>query len=177
MRCIRQDGVFRDDPLSAVQVGSQNDSGSQRGRRHLEANSPGRDSLNFRVSSRRLVPDVFIPKIGVIADEIAHHLNAIWILQNLELYATLPEQILRSHEILMFANDNLGNFIEQSSTRTHDARAECAYECELAPVAPSSGVPDTDGFSVRRWITRLNSQVVAACHDEAILVSQHRAYR
>jgi hypothetical protein len=65
-----------------------------------------------------------IPQVGVHADEVGHHLNALGVVEDDDLNAPLPEQILRTQEVSIFADDDPGNPVKQSRSRAHDAGTE-----------------------------------------------------
>src|SRR5258708_16535175 len=54
--------------------------------------------------------DVFVPKIWMGFYESAHHLDALWIVQNAALDAVGCEQIFGSLECLAFTHDHLRHF-------------------------------------------------------------------
>ena len=98
----------------------------------------------------------------MLRDEAAHHLHTFRIVENCERDSGLSKQVFRPEKIAVLADDDGGNAEEQRRPRAHDARAEGAYESELAPVAAASGIADANDFSMCRGVAGLNSQIVAA---------------
>jgi hypothetical protein len=55
------------------------------------------------------LPNIFVPQVGMRADELGHHLNAIGIIEDDDSHSMLPEQVFSSLEISVFPDDDSGN--------------------------------------------------------------------
>src|SRR5215469_814340 len=89
----------------------------------------------------------------------------------------LAQEVLRSQEVLILAYNHARNAIEQGSPGTHDARAECADERQLGPVAATSSLANADRLGMSCRITRLHPPIVSARDDLPALVGEHRSNR
>ena len=122
-------------------------------------------------------PNILIPKIGVLRNELTHHLNAFGVIGDDQLHAGLSEQVFGAEKISIFADYNDGDTKEQGGSRAHHARAECAHKCELLPVASTSGITDAGDLGMRCGISVLDAQVVTARDHVSGAVGQHRSDR
>ena len=116
------------------------------------------------------LPNIFVPKVGVGADELAHQLNAVRIVEDGDVDTVLAEEVFRAEKVLILADDDAGNAVEQGRAGAHDAGAERADESEVGPVAAASGVAKTDGLGVRSGVSGLDAEVVSARDDVAVTV-------
>src|SRR5215471_15281151 len=95
-------------------------------------------------------------------DKIPHHLNTFRILKYNALHSVGSKKFFSAFEIMVFADDHSGNFVEQACSRTHDARAQSAYQDEFVPIGPPSSVANANHFCVRRRIASLDTQIMAS---------------
>jgi hypothetical protein len=63
--------------------------------------------------------NVFIPKVRSLRNEVAHHLDAFIILNDIQLHSLAAEPVFGAKECLIFANDDSRNFVEERSSTAH----------------------------------------------------------
>ena len=124
-----------------------------------------------------LPPNILIPQIGVRADELGHHRNALGVIKHDDMDSALAEQIFGSEKVPILSDDHSGNAVEQRRARAHDAGTERADQGQLRPIAPAAGVANASGFCVSRGISGLHAQIVAAGDDASLAVCQYRSDR
>ena len=69
--------------------------------------------------------DVFIPEVGMVGDEVGHEFNAGGVVEVGEGYVVLFEEIFSTEEVLVFADDDAWDFVEECGACAHDAGREC----------------------------------------------------
>lgn len=111
--------------------------------------------------------DVFVPEVGVVLDELAHHVEAGGAVEVDEFDVVIGEEVFRPEEVFVFADDDAWYAIEQGGSGAHDAGAERAGQCELWPIASTSSIANAGHFCVSGGIAGLNAEVVPACDDFA----------
>src|SRR5436309_1932629 len=86
--------------------------------------SPLRSSFISRDSSTRRSssPDVFVPELGMLADECGHQSDALPVVHNRQLDAARAEIFLRPAERAILADHDTRNSIEQHRAAAHVAR-------------------------------------------------------
>lgn len=111
----------------------------------------------------------------MILDEVPHHCDAVWIINDGHLDSPLPEQFFCAKKIPILSDDDARNPVKQGSAGAHDARTQCAHEGQLRPVAPTSGVAHADRFGVGGGISGLHAEIVAASNDVACAIGEDGA--
>jgi len=109
----------------------------------------------------------------MVADEIFHHLDAVWIIQNYQFHSALSKQIFSAQEILVLADHDARDAIEECRSGTHDAGTERAEQRQFRPVAPATRIAQTYGLGMGGRIPGLHTKIVPAGHDIAGTVRQH----
>src|SRR5215469_8897715 len=84
--------------------------------------------------------NILVPKIGMCLNKSPHDLNTFRILKHNALHSIRCKKFFSAFEIMVFADDHSGDFVEQACSRTHDARAQSAYQDEFVPVGASSSI-------------------------------------
>src|SRR5580700_6143149 len=106
-------------------------------------------SFRSRTSALQLLlSNIFVPQVGVRLDELAHQRDALCIVDYDDFDSPLLEEVFRSREVSILADDHARNAVEKGRPRTHDAGAERADQCQLRPIAPAAGVPQADHLGV-----------------------------
>lgn len=112
----------------------------------------------------------------MIADELAHELDAFVILDDFDLHAVVAKLFFRSLEGDIFPDDNTGNPIQQNRARAHGAGRQCRKNCAarvdgclLAP-----GIFQTIHLGVMDHTAELDALVMATT-DDLPIADQHRA--
>ena len=72
--------------------------------------------------SRLLLPDVFVPQVGLGCDEVAHHLDAAGIVAHVDGDASGAEQVFSSDEGAVLSDDDAGDPVEEDGAGAHVAR-------------------------------------------------------
>ena len=70
----------------------------------------------------RLNPDVFVPELGTLADEIAHELDARGVLQDFETHAVGAHGFFATEERFVLADDDGRDAVEDDCSRLPDSR-------------------------------------------------------
>src|SRR5262249_29426019 len=115
--------------------------------------------------------DVLVPKRGMFANELPHHLDAARILKYVYNHPATPKQLFLSHEGDILSHHNVRYAVEQDRTRTHGARRKCRVEDALSvhrggqPARMFEGIhlPVEDGTVL------LDTPVVTATEDLALM--------
>jgi len=113
----------------------------------------------------------------MFCDEVAHHLDAFWIVEESNLNTGLSKQVLSSEEISTLSDNHSRDTEEQGSSGAHDAGAQSTHESELMPVATAPGIADTYDFGMSSWISGLHTEIVTACDHAAGTIGEHRSDR
>ena len=88
----------------------------------------------------------------MVCDEIRHHLDAFRVVKVDDLDVMLAEEVFRALEVLVFADDDARDFVEQCGACAHDAGREGGDEGEGVPIGSASCVFDANCFCVGSWV-------------------------
>jgi hypothetical protein len=83
----------------------------------------------------------------------------------------------RALKAAAFADHHPPEAEQHGGACTHRAGGEGGDQGELVPVASSAGIADALGFAMAGGIPVLHAAVVAAGHDRAVFLGEHRADR
>src|SRR5262252_200814 len=120
--------------------------------------------------------NILVPQIGMIANELAHELNAGRVLHHDEIHAVLSEKIFGAHEVLILTHDYARDSVQQRGSGTHDAGAKRTHQGQPGPVAPAASIADTDDLGVGRRIASLYPKIMTTRDDVPVGLSQNGAY-
>jgi hypothetical protein len=127
-------------------------------------------------AGERLNANVLVPELRVFGDEVAHHLDAFFVLQDFDFDAVFAEVFFVTHEGFIFADDYFWNAIEQNCAGTHGAgRKGCVNDTLFVDRSfEASGIFKGVHFAVMNDRAVLNALVVAA-PDYFTIAHQNRA--
>src|SRR5207248_1416606 len=112
--------------------------------------------------------DIFIPQLGMLADECLHHLDTFGIIDHSALHAMARKKVLGAEEGLVLSDNDAGNFVEQSGSGAHDAWAQGADQSEAMPVSAAPSIADADDFCVGSGIAGLHAKIMSARKDFSV---------
>ncbi len=146
----------------------------------MERRSPSRSRASRPSSTpaRLSHADVFPPQLWPCGDEISHELDALVILNDLDLNAVRAQVVLGAQERSILANYDARDFIQNDGAATHGARRERRIDRALGVHrgGQASGVAQAVGFSVINRTAGLDAAVVAL-PDYFSIVNQDRSDR
>jgi len=180
MRRLWPHRVLGGDPLPPVQVGLEECAPRERDGAYAEAgqaSSFGALIGRLNVRRTRSLPNIFIPQVWVRADKVAHHANALRIVENDDAHSVLAEEVLSPLEVSILSNDDAGDTKQQGRASAHDAGTQSADECQFGPIPTSAGVTKAHGFCMGCRVAALDSQVVSAGNDLPLPGGQNRTDR
>src|SRR5215469_3459856 len=113
----------------------------------------------------------------MFCDEVAHHLDAFWIIEECNLNTSLSKQVLSSEEISTLPDNHSRDTEEQTSSGAHDARTQSTHEIEVMPVATTTGIADTYNFRMSSRISGLHTEIVTARDHATGAIGEDRSDR
>src|ERR1043165_6146045 len=120
--------------------------------------------------------DILVPQLRVLRDELAHELDALDVLQHLDLHALRTHVFLRAFECDVFADDHPRDSVKQDRATAHRTRAECRVNraATIDRGRLAAGVFQAIHFGVVNDAAALHALVVTAPNDLAV-EHEHRA--
>ncbi len=77
----------------------------------LPATRLPRRSGCWRMRLRRLLADILVPQLRLVADEATHHMLAPLIIEHIDLHAARAQQFFFAHERAVFTHDHCANAV------------------------------------------------------------------
>jgi len=104
-------------------------------------------------------------------DEVAHHFDALLVIDDRELNAGGAQPFLGTEERGVFRDDDFWNFVEDGSAAAHGARRESSVERAFAVNGGgvASGVLKSTHLAMEQGVTLLHAHVVSASDDFALM--------
>lgn len=86
---FRPDRLLRSNALPAVQVGFKVHFAGER--EHIVTETRSQRCFRAVGAKNKLFPDILVPQIRMHSDELAHHLNAFFVVEYNKIHSFLPE--------------------------------------------------------------------------------------
>ncbi len=120
--------------------------------------------------------DILVPEVRFVADKIAHHLDALFVVPDFDYGALGAHPLFGSEESGVFSGDDTGNLVKNGCARTHGAGGEGGVEGASAIDTGREAASIFNGihFSVEDGAAALDSAIVPPS-DDLTVVHEHGA--